>query len=333
MSGRKQKRMLLCGICLLMICLTACAMTKRESQIEKTTEETTVEETESPKADDSAIVWNGTSYVYNNHRSNFLFLGVDTEEKVETSAGSADAGQTDALFLVSLDRVTNELAVITIPRDTMTEIQFYGVDGSDLGKDTDHISLAYAYGDGGHESCKLSVEAVSNLLYQIPIQYYCSMSLDGIGKLTEAVNGLTVTVPNNSLADKVPEWTEGAEAELTPENTELFVRYRDTGVSQSALDRIERQKAFLQALSAKVKELSRNDSGIWAVLYEKMELYLTTNMGNDLFLQLGKAMQQNREVKQWTVPGEGRQGTIYDEYIVDDQMLYENVIKTFYEER
>lgn len=311
-----------------MFAVTACsAPSERTEQVSELPEAEDSEE-----EDGSVVTWNGKTYRYNDHKSNFLFLGVDTEEKVETSKGQADAGQTDALFVLSLDRVTDELTVITIPRDTMTEIQFYGPDGADLGKDIDHISLAYAYGDGDYESCKLSADAVSNLLYQVPIQYYCAMSIDGIGKLTEAVDGLTVTVPNNSLTDKVPEWTEGAEAELTPENTELFVRYRDIGTSQSALDRTERQKAFLQAFSAKVKELSQNDSRIWAVLYEKMKPYLTTNMGNDLFLKLGEAVQGNEEIRQWTVPGKGQQAENFDEYIVDDGKLYEQIIETFYEE-
>lgn len=299
---------------------------------ETATEPSDLSEEAEEEEEDGSILWNGKNYTYNDHLSNFLFLGVDTRESQETSKGQADAGQADALYLVSMDRVTGELAVVTIPRDTMTEIRFYGSDGTDLGTDVDHISLSYGYGDGGYESCELSVEAVSNLLYQLPIQYYCSMSMDGIGALTEAVGGLTITVPNDSLAEKMPDWKEGAEIELTPENTELFVRYRDTDISQSALTRTERQKAFIEAYYTKVKALSMENAGIWTKLYEKMKPYLTTNMGNDVFLNLGQAVQSDADIQQWTIPGEGREGTYYDEYIVDDTALYEAVIRTFYKE-
>lgn len=331
MIGKLHRLGLLFCVGMTMVAVTACsAPAERTEQVSESLE---AEETEDSEEEDGFVItWNGKTYRYNDHKTNFLFLGVDTEEKEATSKGQADAGQTDALFVLSLDRVTDELTVITIPRDTMTEIQFYGPDGSDLGKDIDHISLAYAYGDGDYESCKLSAEAVSNLLYQVPIQYYCAMSLGGIGKLTEAVGGLTVTVPNDSLASQMLKWTEGTEAELTPENTELFVRYRDIETSQSALDRTERQKAFLQAFYKKLKELSETDNGIWVKLYETMKPYLITNMGNDLFLKLEEAVHGNEEIRQWTVPGNGQQGENFDEYIIDDGKLYEQIIETFYEE-
>lgn len=107
--------------------------------------------------------------------------------------------------------------------------------GKALGKSKDHISLSYGYGDGGAESCKLTQEAVSNLFYGLPIQGYLAMNLDGIPELSKSVGGLTVTVPNNSLEYKYPEFAEGAEVTLTEENTEVFLRSRDVDESQSAI--------------------------------------------------------------------------------------------------
>lgn len=80
------------------------------------------------------------------------------------------------------------------------------------------------------------------------------MNLDGIPELTKSVGGLTVTVPNNSLEYEYPEFAEGAEVTLTEENTEVFLRSRDVDESQSAIYRMERQKAFLDAFSKKAKE-------------------------------------------------------------------------------
>ena len=34
----------------------------------------------------SDITWNGKTYSYNEHLSNFLFLGIDTKEKAETKS-------------------------------------------------------------------------------------------------------------------------------------------------------------------------------------------------------------------------------------------------------
>ena len=35
------------------------------------------------------VVWQGETYTYNEHLSNFLFLGIDTRESVETETGMA----------------------------------------------------------------------------------------------------------------------------------------------------------------------------------------------------------------------------------------------------
>lgn len=278
------------------------------------------------------VQWKGKNYQYNDHLSNYVLIGVDNREKVDTTVGQANAGQADAIYLVSWDRVENTSTLITIPRDTMTEIQIYGPGGKDLGTNTDHISLSYAYGDGAHESCRLTKEAVSNLLYGLPIQGYCSINMDALPVLTESVGTLTVTVPNSSLQDAYPEFAEGAQVTLTPENTEIFVRYRDIQENQSALARMERQQEFIRAYSEAAKAQYTKNSGFAAQLYSSLEPYMATNMGNDEFVKLMQSAAEGEAEKGWTVPGEGIEGDAYDEYHVDDDELYEKIIETFYEE-
>lgn len=278
------------------------------------------------------VQWGGRSYRYNDHLSNYLLMGVDNREKADTTVGQANAGQADAIYLVSWDRVENTTILITIPRDTMTEIQIYGPGGKDLGKNTDHISLSYAYGDGSHESCRLTKEAVSNLLYGLPIQGYCSINMDALPVLTESVGTLTVTVPNSSLQDAYPEFAEGAQVTLTPENTEIFVRYRDIQENQSALARMERQQEFIRAYIEVAKAQYTKDSGFATQLYSSLEPYMVTNMGNDEFVKLMQSVAEGETEKGWTIPGESVEGDAYDEYHVDDDALYEKIIETFYEE-
>ena len=210
------------------------------------------EEASSAGNTSSTVTYQGKEYAYNDHLSNFLFLGIDSREKTDTQVGRADAGQADAIFLVSWDRVDHSLTGITIPRDTITEIEIFDQEGNSAGKSRDHINLAYAYGDGGRESCELMEEAVSNLLYGIPIQGYCSLSMEGIPLLVEKVGGVTVTVPDDSLEAVNPQWTEGSQIQLTPDNVEDFVRYRDTQESQRAIVRMDRQQEFLRTVAKKI---------------------------------------------------------------------------------
>lgn len=80
-----------------------------EAEVEDVLEET------DDTGDYRTVTWQGTTYKYNDHLSNFLFLGIDTREKAETETGSADAGQSDALYLISWDRVDNQVTLISIP--------------------------------------------------------------------------------------------------------------------------------------------------------------------------------------------------------------------------
>lgn len=281
---------------------------------------------------EDTVTWKGKEYVYNNDLSNYLLIGVDTQEITETSAGQADAGQADAIWLLVRNRTEDTITVISIPRDTMAEIELIGPGGTSLGSDVNHISLSYAYGDGGYESCRLTEQAVSNLFYGIPIQAYCAVSMDALPVLTESVGTVTVIVPNDSMAAAYPEYTRGKQITLTPETTEAFVRYRDTGENQSALARLERQQEFLRAYGEAAKQSFSADSRFAVELYETLQPYMTTNMGNDEFVQLAESAVPGSSSEGWTVPGEGVEGADYDEYHVDDSALYEKIIETFYKE-
>lgn len=285
------------------------------------------------EADDSnTVTWQGKTYKYNQNLSNYLLLGVDKRTPAETRVGKADAGQADALFLLSLNRKTKEMTLISIPRDTMTDVESFDLEGKSLGKSKDHISLSYGYGDGGAESCKLTQEAVSNLFYGLPIQGYLAMNLDGIPELAKSVGGLTVTVPNNSLEYKYPEFAEGAEVTLTEENIETFVRSRDVEESQSAIYRMERQKAFLDAFSKKAKECYEQNAKFAADLFVAIKPYTVTNISEDRLMKLFQTADEGDGYTEWTVPGEGTQGLSYDEYHVDDDALYAKIMETFYQE-
>ena len=285
------------------------------------------------EADDSnTVTWQRKTYKYNQNLSNYLLLGVDKRTPAETRVGKADAGQADAIFLLSLNRKTKEMTLISIPRDTMTDVESFDLEGKSLGKSKDHISLSYGYGDGGAESCKLTQEAVSNLFYGLPIQGYLAMNLDGIPELSKSVGGLTVTVPNNSLEYKYPEFAEGAEVTLTEENTEVFLRSRDVDESQSAIYRMERQKAFLDAFSKKAKECYEQNAKFAADLFVAIKPYTVTNISEDRLMKLFQTADEGDGYTEWTVPGEGTQGLSYDEYHVDDDALYAKIMETFYQE-
>ena len=131
-------------------------------------------------SDQNTVEYEGSTYTYNDHLSNYLFMGIDSSEEVSNMESQMDAGQADSIFIVSLDRAEETIQVLSIPRDTITEIEVFNPSGTSLGMTDNHINLQYAYGDGKEESCELMKTAVSNLLRGLPIQGYYSMNISGI---------------------------------------------------------------------------------------------------------------------------------------------------------
>lgn len=278
------------------------------------------------------VVYNGVTYAPNDHLSNYLFLGVDSRASMGsgTAAAPGNAGQADAIYLVSYDRVEKTRRVIAIPRDSMTEIETFSPDGTSLGFAKTHLSLQYAYGDGRAKSCRLMETAVSKLLLGVQMNGYVAVNLESIPYLTELVDYVDVTVPDDSLADVDPAFQKGATVRLTADNTEEFVRTRDIDVSQSAITRMNRQMAYITGYANRVRELQQEDSGTVTRIYEGLSSHMVTNMTSDIFLDLETA-ENTGEIE--TVPGEGQTGDAFDEYIVDQDQLYEMILKDFYNEK
>lgn len=280
---------------------------------------------------DNTVQYGGKEYQYNEHLSNYLFMGIDTREPVTEYETKEQVGRADTIFLLSYNRVEKTVTCISIPRDTMANVRMIAADGTDLGVAQEHINMQYVFGDGKDESCRLMKEAVSALLYDIPIQGYCALNMDGIAAAVDVLGGVELVVPDNSLADVNPEFQEGATVMITKDNAEQFVRYRDIEKSQSAIVRTNRQKVFLKALSEQAQQQASENADLIVNMYEALQPYMVTNMGNDLLADLLSAtFDSENGIKD--IPGQGTEGELHDEYHIDETQLYELVLQVFYKE-
>ena len=279
------------------------------------------------ESNEGLVTYNGKKYRYNSHLSNYLLLGIDTEGEIAQEKETLSGGQSDAIFLVSYDRKEETAQILAIPRDTMTTIYIYNIDGTYVTPQTDHLTLQYAYGDGREMSCKITRDAVSNLLYGVPIIGYTAINLDSIPLLVDTVGGVTLTVPDDSMEEVSPDYKKGTEITLTSETAENYIRYRDTHAHHQALVRTERQKSFINAFADRILELQAQDPHTVTDIYETIKPHMVTNMSNDIFLDLAGAKRVG-EIR--TIPGEGVATDLFDEYHVDDKALYEMILDVFY---
>ncbi len=278
------------------------------------------------------ISYRNKSYVYNEDMDHYLFLGIDSVRNTDADVNAPQTGgRSDAIYLLSYNRRENTVQMTAIPRDTMTTIEVFNRSGESLGMTKDHLNMQYFYGDGKHTSCELSKKAVSHLLYELPIRGYVSLNMNSMPYLTKAVQGVTVTVPDDSLENVSEEFKAGNTVVLTEENTERFLRYRDINQSQSSLVRQNRQIVFLKAFGSRLQTLQSQNAHTVTDVYQMLSPYMVTNIGNDVFLKLATASYDGATA---TIPGTGSYNSEagFDEYEVNDGALYEFVIDHFYKE-
>jgi len=176
-------------------------------------------------------------------------------------------------------------------------------------------------------SCEITKSAVSKLLGgSIPIQGYCSLRMDGIPLLADVLGGIEVIVPDDVMSDEEEHYSKGDVITLTSETAERFLRFRDTSVTQSAIDRQARQRAFMEGFMKKAKEAGEKDSSLVTKFYDTLKPYMVTNMGNDQFAKLLAAENLGSDM----LPGEGVEGAMHDEFYVDQQAMQELLIEMFY---
>lgn len=280
---------------------------------------------------ENTVMYAGKEYRYNDHLSNYLFMGIDTREITTEYETQDEAGRADAIYLLSYDRVKKTVQCISIPRDTMTDVRMIAPDGTDMGTSKEHINMQYLFGDGKDESCRLVKDTVSNMLYGVPIQGYCSLNIDGISVAVEILGSVEVVVPNDSLQAVNSEYAKGAKVTITKDNAEQFVRYRNTEEAHSAIARTQRQKELIKAVSERAREVSTEDAGFIVEMNEGLKPYMVTNIGNDVLADLLEAKFDSK-TGVVDIPGEGVEGEMYDEYHIDETRLYELVLQMFYEE-
>ncbi|GGF18574.1 transcriptional regulator LytR [Halobacillus andaensis] len=157
---------------------------------------------------------------------NILLLGVDERAN--------DRGRSDTMIILTLDPNNERMQMVSIPRDTRTEIIGRGT--------TDKINHSYAFGGSD-----MAVDTVENFL-DIEIDYFSTVNMEGLEQLVDAVDGVTV---ENELAFSNGRF-DFPEGELYLDGREAlaYVRMRKDD-PQGDAGRNERQRQVIEGVLSK----------------------------------------------------------------------------------
>ena len=278
------------------------------------------------------VNYNGKVMAYNRDILTFLFMGIDKSGPAAAGKNGIDGGQSDGNFLLVINPDTRQIDIIAINRNTMTDIDVYDEDGNYVGTGPGQICLQHGYGDGLAQSCERMEKAVSNLFYGLPINGYCSIGMDAVGALADAVGG--VTVPRMTYENG--EILYGKNETVTGEDAISYVRTRGNDYD-AATYRLEKQKRFLQNFVSKLKSSVEKDPASIVTLYNSIKDYVVTDIDMTEIVYLADHMNGytlNTDIysmKGITTPAEDAK-TGHEEFVYDEQSLYDMIIEIYYRE-
>lgn len=279
------------------------------------------------------IEYKGERYEYNSQVRLVLYAGVDGTGKMEATAQYGNKSRADTIFLLILDNRNKKISVLSISRDTITEIRKYTRNGNDNGLYSTQLGYAYAYGDGGKASCLNLCEGVSRLLGGIPVRTYLVTNQDSMPYVNRLAGGVTVTVPNEDLEEIDPEFISGNRVTLTDDNVKTFLQYRNTEEDFSNEGRMARQKAYAAAYIEKMRQMTADElTEAWDSM-EEMEGLVQTSISREEYLDLA-SLFRNLDFSDDSIqeiPGENQTGELHDEFHPDPDALQEQIIELFYE--
>ena len=224
------------------------------------------------------IEYDGQHYRYRHQDiTTVLFMGVDTtEEGSNAGVGFRNGGQSDFLLLMVIDNRNKRITPVQIDRDTMTEITVLSVLGRPAGTTHAQICLSHGFGDGKAQSCGFTVNAVSNLLLGVDIDFYIAVNLDSISQINDALGGVTVTLEDDfSMLD--PTMTPGTTLTLRGKQAEYYVRDRMNVRSTNAA-RMVRQRNYMTKLAELLDGKTTKNAEFIGELFDLLEPNLVTNM-------------------------------------------------------
>ena len=170
-----------------------------------------------------------------------MLIGSDKREDDEEMGARSDTN-----IVVRIDPVNNQATLVSIPRDTMIDIDGYG---------TNKFNAAYNYGGAA-----AAIREASQLT-GVDISHYAEVNFDALVSLVDAVGGVDVVVDeriddpdaDNSWSGTDPVIIEEGEQHLN--GTQALVFARSRAYVDGDFTRTSNQRKLIEALANKVLSL------------------------------------------------------------------------------
>lgn len=182
--------------------------------------------------------------------TNILMLGVDFGFTNYRGSGSAlkqtlEDCHTDAIMVVSINMTTEEVSLISLPRDTVTYVpEVHGIY---------KLNGAFNCADTLEEGLERICSAASWLLGGIPIDHYCAVDMAAMIALGDFIGGVDLNVEMSYTGHSGRHYAKGMQ-HLDGQGIMDYVRARTNAtVNSNDIGRTGRQRQTMTAIFQKVK--------------------------------------------------------------------------------
>lgn len=298
---------------------------------------------------DNWIAIDGKVYAYNEECINLLVLGVDKSGALrqETDYENWESGQTDAIFLVSLNPATKYIYIVGIPRNSMVNVDIYDEENHKLDTVYDQICLQYAFAGGGQAGLDRVKKSVSELFYGLPIHGAFAIGYDAVSVINDMAGGVDVEVLED-LQKENKALVKGETVHLDGKLALDYVRSRNYGELGSPTQRLKRQKQYLTVLIEKLRGEVKKNPILVKDMYSAVSRYMNTDVtleevvylaAEALDYQFGPDSFQLLEGEDKAVPipeeklrpGENAE-PFYNDYYLEEDSIKQVMRNIFYEE-
>lgn len=298
-KGKKKKsffKKILIGLLIVLGIITALGLFigwRVYSDIQASTDEMYIPSDHEQKRDNPVVVDDG------NIPFSVLLMGIDTGDM-----GRVDQGRSDTMIIMTVNPSSDKTTLVSIPRDTYTEI---------VGRGTmDKINHAYAFG-----GTSMAVNTVQNL-FNIPIDYYVSVNMEGLQQIVDAVGGIDIT-PKITFEQDEYSFVNGQQAHMDGSMALEYSRMRKQDLNGD-YGRQERQREVVQRTITKMASVESvlNYKDILNTLSANMQTNLSFDNLVDAFTKYNSAINT---IENDQLSGNGRvQDKVYYEFITEDEV-------------
>lgn len=220
-----------------------------------------------------------------------LLVGSDQREN--------EKARSDTLIYAVVRPMEPEVLLISIPRDTYTEI---------IGRDRmDKINHAYAFG-----GIKMTMDTVEHFLDE-DLDYYASVNFQGLVNAVDALGGVKLPIEKD-IVNRDPNHEKftikAGKPIYSGQDALYYVRYRE----DSDFNRTKRQQIFLQAITDQAVQLNQIDQ--IPELLNIMGSNFKTDMRPQMLTGLASQIMRSGDpqITSFTISGEGEyiDGVYYD---------------------